>query len=283
MSTVPTTQNNPQESDLLVKFEIDNIPAQYREYYGTKRNNLFASIQGFPEMWEYYHRLDAIWMREIADLKTRIHPNRLFPLILFINAHAKMRISIELALCGCLGEARSILRDAVEFVAHAHRLLCDPKLHIVWLSKRDGQIEEKAFKKAFEHNKKVGLFKGLDELHEKWKELSETGAHANPLSICDRFVVKKLPDGGQEWGLRYCGAELRMWGMSLFSFLLTCFVMEQTLFNDYDSRLKLDPELMQMRGDFEKYKERLRETVKIRYKLKPPGGIHLPKAVIYRP
>ena len=234
-------------------------------------------------MWEYYLRLDAIWMREIADLKTRIHPNRLFPLILFINAHAKMRISIELALSGCLGEARSILRDAVEFVAHAHRLLCDPKLHIVWLSKRDGQIEEKAFRKAFEHNKKVGLFKGLDELHEKWKELSETGAHANPLSICDRFVVKKLSDGGQEWGLRYCGAELRMWGMSLFSFLLTCFVMEQTFFSDYDSRLKLDPELMQMRGDFEKYKERLREALKIRYKLKPPGGIHFPKPVIYRP
>ena len=143
-----TSLTSLEETDkLLTKFEIDNIPAQYREYYGIKRNNFFASIQGFPEMWQYYLRLDAVWMREFDDLKVRIDPNRLFPLILFFNAHAKMRMSIELALCGCLSEARSILRDAIEFVAHAHRLLSDPKLHIVWLSKRDGQIEEKAFKK----------------------------------------------------------------------------------------------------------------------------------------
>ena len=58
-----------QETDkLLHKFEIDNIPDQYREYYGIKRNNCFASIQGFREMWEYYLRLDGIWLREFGDL-----------------------------------------------------------------------------------------------------------------------------------------------------------------------------------------------------------------------
>ena len=43
--------NSLEETDkLLHKFEIDNIPTQYREYYGIKRNNFFASIQGFREM-----------------------------------------------------------------------------------------------------------------------------------------------------------------------------------------------------------------------------------------
>lgn len=47
-----TSPNALEETDkLLHKFEVDNIPAQYREYYGIKRNNLFASIQGFPEIW----------------------------------------------------------------------------------------------------------------------------------------------------------------------------------------------------------------------------------------
>jgi hypothetical protein len=42
----------PQETDLLVKFEIDNFPAEYRAYYAMKRNNLFARIQGFRALWQ---------------------------------------------------------------------------------------------------------------------------------------------------------------------------------------------------------------------------------------
>ena len=49
--TTPTSTSEPKETDLLVQFEIDNIPTEYREHYRTKRNNLFASIQGLPEMW----------------------------------------------------------------------------------------------------------------------------------------------------------------------------------------------------------------------------------------
>ena len=54
-----------------------------------------------------------------------------------------MRISIELALSGCLAEARSILRDGVECVAHAHFILSDPKLQKVWLSEYDGRRRRK--------------------------------------------------------------------------------------------------------------------------------------------
>ena len=53
----------------MVPFEIQNIPEKYREYYKVKRNNFFASIQNFPEMWRYYLLLDTIWLREFDDLK----------------------------------------------------------------------------------------------------------------------------------------------------------------------------------------------------------------------
>ena len=125
MEDAPPKANEPQESDLLLPFESQHIPADYKEYYTAKRNNFFASIQGFPEMWRYYTLLDAIWLREFGDLKPPGNVNQWFPLILFFNAHAKIRISIELALSGCLAEARSILRDAIEFVAHAHRMLAE--------------------------------------------------------------------------------------------------------------------------------------------------------------
>ncbi len=136
------TPTEPKESDLLVPFEIEHLPQDYKEYYLIKRNNFFASIQGFPEMWKYYTMLDAIWLQEISDLKPPSSAAQLFPLMLYINAHAKIRVGIELALSGCLAEARSILRDGIEFVAHAHTMLNRPELQEVWLSKKD---EQKAF------------------------------------------------------------------------------------------------------------------------------------------
>jgi hypothetical protein len=281
MSTAP--KNTPHEDDLLVQFERDNIPAEYREYYAIKRNNFFASIQGFREMWEYYIRLDSIWLRGFSDLKTARDPERMFPLLMYFNAHAKIRVAIELAFSGCMAEARSILRDAIEFVAHAHAMVNDPQLQTVWLSKNDGKAALEAFKDGFERHKKDGLFKGLDELHKTWGELSEAGSHANINATCDRFVQITSEDH-VEFNLNYTGLEPRLWGLSLFSLLLTCATMEQTFFNDYDSRLNLDDQLRQMRAGFEGYKEQLREQLKIRYLLEPPGGVHRPqRPVIYRP
>ena len=261
------SSKEPQESDLLVPFEIQNLPKSYKDYYAVKRNNFFSSIQGFPEMWKYYTMLDEIWLREFSDLKPPGSAAQLFPLMLYINAHAKARIGIELVLSGCLPEARSILRDAIEFVAHAHAMITDPNLQAIWLSKND---EREAFSKAFEHHKKQGIFKGLDELHRSWGHLSETGSHATLNAICDRFKVTKSDDGGQSWQLNYSGADQRLWAMSLFSMLLTCFTMENTFFGDYAGRLNLDHVLVGMRADFERHKERTREYLKARYKVEPP-------------
>ncbi len=264
------TKTEPQESDLLVPFEIANIPERYREYYRTKRNNFFASIQGFPELWQYYIRLDDIWLREFDDLQPARDPNRMFPLVLYINAHAKVRVSIELAFSGCLSEARSILRDAIEFVAHAHAMLQEVELQRVWLEKNDGDSALSAFKDRFERNKEQRLFKGLTELHRMWRQFSEWGSHANLNAISERFLQVKSEEG-VEFKVNYTGlADLRLWAVSLFSMLLTCFTMERTLFSDYEDRLKLDPELARMRAEFDQYKERLRRELIRRYEVKPP-------------
>ena len=259
------TKNSISESDLLVPFEIQNIPREYKEYYLAKRQNFFASVQGFSETFDCYMLLDKIWLREFQDLKVASDLNRMFPLLLYFNAHAKIRVSIELALSGCLAEARSILRDAIEFVAHAHHMLSDPALQMKWLSNND---QQKAFKEAFEKNKKAGLFNELDELHKAWGDLSETGSHATINAVCDRFAM--VEDGKTfEWQMRYLGIEPRMWGMQLLWMLLVCFTMEQTLFLDYENRLQLDDTLLKMRAEFENRKEQLRRDLIVRYEVPP--------------
>jgi|SRR5579859_2033490 len=270
MSTAPKqTPREPQETDLLVPFEIQNIPADYREYYRVKRHNLFASIQGFRDMWDYYLALDKIWLREFADLKPMRDANRMFPLMLYINAHAKIRVALELAFSGCLAEARSILRDAVESVAHGHAMVVDAELQKTWLSKNDDKAALEAFKDAFERHKKEGLFKGLDELYKNWGQLAETGSHTTINALCDRFVSINS-ETEIEFRLNYSGAEPKAWSMQLFWMLLACFKMEETFFKDYESRLTLDVELLRMRSEFEQRKENLRRTLIDRYQIKPP-------------
>jgi hypothetical protein len=253
----PPSGHQLRETDLLVPFEIQHLPQDYKEYYAIKRGNLFASILAFPRLWKFYTMLDDIWLRGFSDLKPPGSLAQFFPLMLYMNAHAKVRVSIELALSGCLSEARSILRDAIEFVAHAHALTADPKLQRIWLEKN---LEQKAFADAFERNKKKGVFKGLDELHRSWGRLSETGAHANLNAICERFQTTISDDGSiQTWQLNYCGAEPRYWAMSLFTMLLTCSTMERTFFEDYAGRLNLDHVLVEMRSEFQRHKESTRE------------------------
>jgi len=266
MSTVQAPPGpKAEDDDLLVRFEQQVLPSEYKSYYRTKRNNFFASIQKFPELWDYYMMLDAIWYRKIDLLKPSA-PNKAFPIILYINAHAKIRIAVELAFTGCLPEARSILRDAVEFVAHAHHMLKDPALQMVWLNRLD---DDEAFKKEFWYNKQTGLFAGLDELYEVWGKLSEMGSHANINSICDRVKTIEV-DGQPEWRLIYTGLDEKPWAMGIFDMLLIDFTMGETLFKDYELRLQFDEQLLTMRRDFEIYKERLRRAVTTKYNVKPP-------------
>ncbi|MGH9455155.1 MAG: hypothetical protein ACRD2O_14425, partial [Terriglobia bacterium] len=195
-----------------------------------------------------------------------------------LNAHAKIRVSIELGFSGCLAEARSILRDAIEFVAHAHAMLHDPELQKTWLNKNDGESAREAFKDAFERQKKQGVFKGLEELHRTWGQLSEIGSHANLNAIYDRFGCV-ASEKNVKFTINYTGVEPRMWAMSLFSMLLACFTMERTLFSDYEDRLKLDDGLVRMRAEFERHKEQLRRNLILRYQVKPPKRkslIHVP-------
>jgi hypothetical protein len=280
MSTAPAPQI-PQESDLLVQFERENLPEEYKKYYETKRNNFFSSIQRFSGMWKYYMLLDQIWLREFEVMRPARDPERMFPMLLYFNAHAKIRVSIELAFSGCMAEARSIMRDAIEFVAHAHTMMGDAELQKTWLSKQDDAAALEAFKDAYERNKKEGIFKGLDELQYSWGQLSEIGSHATILAICERFAVVKS-DKHVEFRLNYTGGlDERNWALSLFSLLLTCFTMEQVFYRDYQTRLQFDETLIRMRKEFEQLKGQLREYMKVHYKIEPPFGIHIPQKPVF--
>lgn len=148
-------------------------------------------------------------------------------------------------------------------------MLRDPANQLIWM-KKDDPSGKKAFKKAFGGDKKTGLFSGLAELHEKYGELSEVGSHPTMLSFANRLTIEDR-GGRRHLIVNYGGApDRRLFAMELFSRLLTCFVMERTFFEDYRTRFRLDARLLQMRRDFEIFKEHLRRTLIARYNVHPP-------------
>lgn len=274
MNNALPIQDEPRESDLLVPFEVENIPAEYRGYYTAKRANLQTSIQRFPALWKYYLLLDRIWLREFEDLNSARDSQRMFPLLVFFNAHAKIRVGMELAFSACMAEARSILRDAVECTAHAHLMTKDPELQKTWLNKNDAG---RAFEDAFVRNKKHGLFQGLDELHKFWEQWSETGSHSTINAMCDRFRIVESATHVQ-YVLNYCGVEPRLWTTSVFSMLLASSLMEKVVFSDFESRLDLDDGLLRMRADAQLLKEKLRRDLITQCGIKRPPS----KSAIYK-
>ena len=99
--------------------------------------------------------LDKILLDEFSDMTTAHDPNRMFPLALFFNAHAKIRISVELAFARCMEEARSILRDAIETAVYAHYMHDDANLQKIWLSKDDDPKAAQEFREFYEKDKRT--------------------------------------------------------------------------------------------------------------------------------
>jgi tetratricopeptide (TPR) repeat protein len=257
------------QDDLLFPVERKSIPEHYRPYYLAKRTNFFAGLQGSPNLWRYYQLLDKILFDEFQDMSTPGDLNRMFPLALFFNAHAKIRISLELAFTRCMEEARSILRDAIETAVYAHYMHDDPKLQKIWLSKDDTPEAAKEFKEAFEKDKKIRSFRDVPELYKRWGELCETGAHSTPQAIMTRFKIKET-DENIHYQLNYTGVEDRDWETETFTFLLTVSLIEKLVFSDYETRFQLDENLVRNRSMAEALREKLRQYVIKKYDIQPP-------------
>ena len=273
MSASVERASEPTESDLLLPFERQNLHLHYKDFYKTKRNNLFATIQSFPNIWRCFELLDEIWMRAFSDIERLHDPNLILPSMLFINAHAQFRIAFELGLSGCIGEAWNVLRSGIEAVAHASKILREPHLATVWLEKNDGLTQRKEFQKAFGEKVKHSLYSSSKELRELYmfrSQLSEWGTHTTVNSLARRVVFE---DGQADKRVlhNYLEADPYRLAGSLFSMLLAARSMEHALFRAFEGRLKLDPKLVERRNEFEGLKERTRVEIIERFKVKPPA------------
>jgi hypothetical protein len=135
--------------------------------------------------------LNDIWLRELSNLEHLRDQTHLLPKLIFAAAHARFLTAIELGFSYCIGDAYSILRDGIEAVAHAHKILKEPSsAGAAWSEKHQGKAQKTAYNKIFEENKKDNLFPdeyGLRKLHTYYAQFCELATHTSVTSIGKSF------------------------------------------------------------------------------------------------
>jgi hypothetical protein len=233
----PSNQADVPEADLLLPFELSSLEGDYREYQKTRRNNCFASMQRFPDLWKTFAQLDACWRAGLDDMRRITSADDMLPLSLYIRAHAQTRTSGDLLFSGCLPEAADLLRTGVEYAVHAYRIKEDPSLAVVWLQKDDA-AGRRAYAEAFEKEKKARLFKGLGELHHFYAKFSEW-SHATVTSLALKSEFTESA-GDLNFLHQYFETDPKRLRHFITLALDASAAMENIFFKSFSPRLELD-------------------------------------------
>lgn len=260
------------DKEILLAFEDKNMRGEYRNYFVAKRTNYFASIQGFPELWDCFLRLDEIWFREFSDVEQITDTRQFIPLPMFVKAHAQFRLAFELGFSTAISEAWNLARGAIDSAMRAAKIFREPLLGQVWLDKDKGKTEQKAYHKAFEENKKESLFPkshALRELHEFYVAFSEHGTHST-LSAMAMSYGYETDASGVRWSHNYLEGDPKKIGTCL-QYMLNAFALVERAFHGcFEDRLKLDAEVVKMRAEFKQKQKESAQLLIRKFKITPP-------------
>jgi hypothetical protein len=254
----------------LLPFENEHFRTAYQEYYKLKRQNFFRSMVVFGPLWDALQRLNDIWMREFSDLEHLRDQTHLLPKLIFSAAHARFLTAIELGFSCCIGDGYTVLRDGIEAVTHAHKIIKEPTTAgMAWSNKHKGKTELAAYNKIFEEKKKENLFPeehGLRQLHTYYAKFSELATHTSVTSIGKSFQDTSTA-GTLRWRFRYFETDPQRLAGFLSALLQVSAHMEEAFFGCFEARLNLDSELVRMRGEFQQLRERQTRYLWATYKL----------------
>lgn len=231
------------DDKLLLPFEDASLREPYREYFTTKRQNFKNIIGQVPEMWDCFQRLDAVWSRDLDNMKT-IEKSRVLTLLLFRHSHQQFRIAFELGCSSALTEALSIMRGCIDSGMIAHKIYREPQLLAVWAHKNDGKAEAKLFRDTFKSSNLFPAQYGLDKLQSFYRDYSEFGTHPGVGALS----LHGVSNDGQNWQHSYLETGTRIVAF-LFRMLEASEMVENACFEGFKDRLNLDASLIGMRSE----------------------------------
>lgn len=231
------------DDKLLLSFEDASLCEPYREYLKTKRQNFKNIIEQVPELWACFQRLDAVWARDLENMR-KVERSRTLIVLLFRHSHQQFRVAFELGCSSALTEAFSIMRGSIDSGMIAHKICREPQLLAVWACKNDGKAEAKLFRETF---KSANLFPaqyGLDKLQSFYRDYSEYGTHPGVGALS----LHSMSSDGRNWQHSYLETGKRLVAF-LFRMLQASAMVENACFECFKDRLNFDIGLIGMRSD----------------------------------
>lgn len=148
-----------------------------------------------------------------------------------------------------MNDAFAIMRNAIESTAYGLKVLREPQLADVWLSKGDGPSEKKAFDRAFRHGVKEKLFPskhGLERLYLYYEDFSEGGTHSNIRMLSWKFEAIEDQEG-YHWKIIQSGGNLEKVAVTLVAVLNAAHLIENAVYKGLEKRLQFVVEIQQSR------------------------------------
>jgi hypothetical protein len=240
---------------LLTAFERENLQGRYKQHLLNQRHNWRANFYNFRPLWDCLMLIDEIWSRELEGMSEGVMKelNEAYAVLLFVAAHAKVRVALDLFFSDFIMEAYSIMREVIEFVVHGCRLLSRPDLMGVWLNRDKDAASLQRWKEEFWFGKENRLFEGLPELYVAWKLCSENASHAH-----SGVLHQRIYGPGSEKGqvpVNYSGVHPQILAVVLFGMLQMLENLEFRMFERAGPLLRLDTELQQLRDKFKTDKD----------------------------
>jgi len=253
----------------LLPEEQQSFRQEYAKYFQLKRGNFFKSLNVFRGVWDCLQLLCDIWQQEMSDMESLTDQNQLLPKMLFTAAHARFLTAIELSFSCCIGDAYSILRDGIESISHAYKLFHEPNLIPTWTNKHHSEADGKAYDLVFTYKKQRNLYPdkdGMNQLFTYYGQFCEMATHSSVTSLGNAFKDASTATS-LRWEYHYFQTDPNKLAGLLFALLQVSAHMEEAFFACFESRLKLDPGLVDMRTRFSTEKETQRQSLKATYRL----------------
>ena len=225
-------------------FPEENIlRGDFRGYFLAKRVNFMAAINNFQDLADLYLYVDEAWLDAIGCLKHLHEGSWIVPTQLTIFCFRELRLAAEFLFCGCTTPGYSHLRTAIESFAQAQKIMREPVLSRVWLSRDE---DRQGYNKHFKANLKNNLFPvacGFAHLHRIWQMLCDAGPHPNLTSI---GISSSFADAGSDinWQLNFFEVNFEELSKNLLLLLKCSLEMLKFTFNAFHSKLSQHPTLL---------------------------------------
>lgn len=227
----------------LFKEEDGIVVGNFRRYFLTKRYNFVATINNYRDLSDLYFRVDQNWIDAIAAIGHNQNENWIVPAQLTIFCFRELRLGAELLFSCCTTLGYSHLRTAIESFVQAQKILRQPELGIVWLS-RDSNIAE--YNRHFKEKFKASLFpdnSGLAHLHGIWQMLCDAGPHPNVTSLGISSTTT-TSDTDVLWRLEFFEVDQGEITKNILLLIMCALDMFKSTYSSFHDRLSNEPEML---------------------------------------